>query len=764
MKKGLLATFVLIVLVPLIGMQQIRQPRIEITGLNPSALPTVTVTVNVFDDVGQPVGGLTAADFAVSGPLADRAQVTNVVSYSDVKVPIAVVLAIDVSSSMGGTPLDKAKAAASLLVNALGPDDPVSIVTFSSGARVVQDFTTDRDQLLRTIDNLGYGGETFLFDGALAAVNQAAAADNPRRAVILLSDGAQYDTGGFSHATSDEAVNMAVVQGVPVYTIGLGYGADRHYLQDFSTKTNALFRESPSPAELENIYSEIADLLRTQYEVTLQVDVPEDGTVYDLGLQVTTPGGIATASGRLRAPIPVPIVQLPQIPNVIDSLTDVQVEVLADDPLSGVEVALDGTSQLTLTEAPYDYVVDPEALTPGGHSLTFTATDANGDVGTATLDFVVAALPSHVSFVPALDGQEISAAQTFSLDISGQTAPLMSLLRRDSGAATALNDPYEFTIDPFTQAPGDHTLEARVTNTGGATALISGSYSVPELPIQFDTIIDGLGNNQTLSDSAAVQVNVQSSQAPVTSYRFEVNGQELASQDNTATLQAMDLAPGASTLTVTVENELGQSTSRSTSFTVAALDSIISVSGLQSGDVLEENRSVSVTTESQTAVNNLSATLDGDQIASASSGPLDVTLDVTEMAPGDHSLTVSAHNAAGRSTETTIDFSVSEGPSMTLTAMAPTATPTATETPLNDGTATLMAIRNGTLQAQSVETTATAEFNATADALVLQLTSDAQANAAASQTAESAGPAPTNAEVDSGATSTAEAIKQSTAT
>ena len=57
-----------------------------------------------------------------------------------------------------------------------------------------------------------------------------------------------------------------------------------------------------TPEELEAIFSELANLLRTQYEVILEVDVPLDGTTYDLELEVETDEGVASATGRLRAP------------------------------------------------------------------------------------------------------------------------------------------------------------------------------------------------------------------------------------------------------------------------------------------------------------------------------------------------------------------------------------------------------------------------------------------------------------------------------
>jgi VWFA-related protein len=689
-RKPLLAIVILSLLLSaaLAVTQETQGPRLEITGLNPVNLPTVVVSANVFDEVGQPVGDLTAADFSVVGELADRARVVSVRSFSDQAVPINVVLAIDTSSSMAGMPIELARAAARLFIESIGPNDPVAIVTFSTGARLVQDFTTNRDVLTNTINNLGFGGQTYLFDGALRAVDTAVASDNPRRAVILLSDGAQYDTTGGSTATEQDVLNQAVINGVPVYTIGLGFGADRRYLESLAANTNALFRESPTPAELEAIYSELANLLRTQYEVVLEVDVPLDGATYNLDLSVTTPHGAAQASGRLRAPVPVPFIRLPQLPTIIDSLTEVQAEIVADDPLVSVDIALDGISQLTLTDGPYLYIIDPVALAPGGHTLTITATDDDGDVGTATADFTVAALPSTISIEPPLSG-EIGDVQTFSLEISGQTEPVSVTYTLDGGSPVELSEPYSITIDPFTLAPGSHFAGITVSNAGGVTTSIVNPFSVPELPIVFE--VSGLAAGAEISDRAEVRVEIGSSQSPITSVTFDVSGVPLDSTaPNTAVLEALNLPPGPATLNVTAANELGQTTTASIDFRVAALPPDVRLSGIELGETLYAPRVVEIIAGGQTAITSISAQIDGAALEVTEGEPPTALLDVLALSPGTHILSVNVTNAGGQSALVEVPFTVAQEPFLTQTALVPptespvTATEAATEAALTE--------------------------------------------------------------------------------
>ncbi|HRL13365.1 MAG TPA: VWA domain-containing protein, partial [Aggregatilineales bacterium] len=168
-------TLVLAVLiVPAAIGQDAAAPRIEITGVNATGLPAVTVTANVTDTLGQPVAGLGIDDFALSGALADVGRVVKVESLTDDNLHFSSVLVIDTSSSMAGTPIERAREAAIAYVNALRDDDPVAVITFSNDAVTLRDFTTDKADLVAAISALRFGGETALYDAAVAGVELAA--------------------------------------------------------------------------------------------------------------------------------------------------------------------------------------------------------------------------------------------------------------------------------------------------------------------------------------------------------------------------------------------------------------------------------------------------------------------------------------------------------------------------------------------------------------------------------------------------------------
>jgi len=757
-KRVFLILILLFVLAPvaLLAMQDSPPVRIELTGANTSDFPTVILTANVFDRLGQPILGLSQNNFAITGDLADRATIVSVENITADDLPISVVLAIDTSSSMAGEPFDKAKEAAVSFVNSIGPNDPVAIVAFDSNERLVQDFTTDKDTLLNVINNLTYGGRTALYDGSLLAVQRAADSGNTRRAVVLLSDGAEF--GGVSRAPREAALDEALTRGVPVYTIGLGYGFDRTYLQALAEGTLAQFNESPTPEELLAIYSSLAATLRSQYVITLTVDIPADGATYPLELQVTTDAGTATATADLRAPIPVPIVSLPDLPTTpISEPTDITAQVTADDDIGAAEFLVDGQNAASLTEPPYTLSIDPATLQPGAHQLTFNATDASGDIGTASGDFEVTALPSVVTLA-GLPSGEISEIQTVVLDVTGQTPAVSATYNIDGSDATAVDAaPYSYTIDPTILSPGEHTLNVDVLNEGGVTTTVSQPFSVAALPPVIT--ISGLTDGQELGEETVVVVSAVG-QTPVTSITASLNGTEIANAaapEASFTINPAELSPGAVEFSATAATESGQSASQTFNISIAALPPQVTITGLETGETLEESRTVTVEVISQTAVSDVTFAIDGDEAASQTAAPFSLELNVLDLEPGPHILAVEASNTAGQSASADTAFVISQGPSLTATALVPTSTLPPTDTPTNTPTATRTPNSTATA-AESTQAAAQVE-TATADAQLGEMMTSQAMSAADAQSTRNA-----EATAAAGATENAQATADTRAT
>ncbi|HEY7410294.1 MAG TPA: VWA domain-containing protein, partial [Vicinamibacteria bacterium] len=119
---------------------------------------SVRVPVSVLDKHGEPVLGLRGEDFHVSED--GRAQ--PVTFFSGQRRPLRIALALDVSASMRGK-MDDVADALRHFIDLLEPADEILVITFNDRVEMVQDFTSDREQLSRVLDVLEPGGGTALY-------------------------------------------------------------------------------------------------------------------------------------------------------------------------------------------------------------------------------------------------------------------------------------------------------------------------------------------------------------------------------------------------------------------------------------------------------------------------------------------------------------------------------------------------------------------------------------------------------------------------
>jgi VWFA-related protein len=481
-------------------------PLLEITGVNASALPTAFITTNVFDTLGQPVTGLSSADFTLSGELASVGQIIRVESVSDDNLPISAVLVIDISDSMSGFPLQSAKDAAIAFVNSLGDADSVAIVTFADKVTLAQDYTTDKAQLIAVIDGLQTGGRTALYSAGVLGVETVVNAPSNRRVVVLLSDGSEY--GGASTNAREEALALARQKGASFYTIGLGYGADRTYLEELSNGTNGAFFESPEADQLVGIYTSIAENLRSEYIITVEANVPLDGTAYRFDLQANTPEGASNiASSVLITPVPIPVIKLGNTDiNLADPLTEnVQLWylVMADDRPLTIETTFTTNGITTpieseLFDSNYVVTIRPRDLAPGDYVSTITATDSNGDSATLDTPFIIANIPSEVTLTGIAGGQRFEGMftpddmVTLQADVTYSQTPVTRMVFFLDGqeVAQVTEAPYVVNLPLLDIGNGRKLLEVFVETESGQLTIVAVEFFVDIIPTPTPTFTE----------------------------------------------------------------------------------------------------------------------------------------------------------------------------------------------------------------------------------------------------------------------------------
>jgi VWFA-related protein len=225
----------------------------------------LTMVVTLLDAAGRPIPGVPADAFEMTLD-GGTVPIRDVRFAVDAQTPLGLVLALDISGSMAGERIALARNAATTFLDTLEPSDQVALLTFNQNVATLSEFTSDRAALKRQIAGLNVSGNTALYAATIAAVEKAAAAPLTRKAVVLVSDGENFEPGG--RATREGALDAARRAGVPVYGVGLGAEIDRPYLDDLAQVSRGASAHAPAPADLDRLYRGVSDALRGQYVVT----------------------------------------------------------------------------------------------------------------------------------------------------------------------------------------------------------------------------------------------------------------------------------------------------------------------------------------------------------------------------------------------------------------------------------------------------------------------------------------------------------------
>jgi Ca-activated chloride channel family protein len=145
----------------------------------------VNVVATVTDENGRYVEGLTVDDFIIE----DEGVPQQIVHFTqDRDIPATVGIVIDASGSMERR-IRTALRAVERFIGTLHEDDDVFIMTFSGAVSLIQDITSDREKLSRSLRRVHTVGGTALYDALSAGLDKVVAGRHDKRAVLLITDG-----------------------------------------------------------------------------------------------------------------------------------------------------------------------------------------------------------------------------------------------------------------------------------------------------------------------------------------------------------------------------------------------------------------------------------------------------------------------------------------------------------------------------------------------------------------------------------------------
>lgn len=215
----------------------------------------VEVYATVTDRDGQPVAGLTAADFQV----AEDQRPQEITAFAAGEFPLSVTIALDRSFSMAGPRLALSKQAARSFIASLAPADEVMVLAIGSEVETITAPVPAREAAATRWDAIEAWGTTPLYDAGVQALD-AIQARHGRRALLLISDGVDRD----SQTTATELIAHARRSGVLVYPVAIG-GTRPPVFSELATVTGGRSFFIDDPRRLESQLAILARELRSQY-------------------------------------------------------------------------------------------------------------------------------------------------------------------------------------------------------------------------------------------------------------------------------------------------------------------------------------------------------------------------------------------------------------------------------------------------------------------------------------------------------------------
>jgi len=254
-------------------------PRIR--GKNPAAEETIVdrrtdirvdttlvlVPVAVTDPMSRFVTGLDKENFKV---FEDKIE-QEVSQFSSEDAPMSVGIVFDTSGSMGNK-LQRSREAVKEFMKTANPQDEFFLIRFNDRPEMVSGFTADTEEIQSRLTFTEAKGRTALLDGVYMAMNQMKKARNPRKAILIISDGGDNS----SRYTESEVKNAVREADVQIYAIGIFEPASSRgrtpeemggpgLLTEVTEQTGGRHFAVDNLAELPDVAAKIGIELRNQY-------------------------------------------------------------------------------------------------------------------------------------------------------------------------------------------------------------------------------------------------------------------------------------------------------------------------------------------------------------------------------------------------------------------------------------------------------------------------------------------------------------------
>ncbi len=262
----------------------------------------VTLTLTVTDLYGRYVSALPKTAFTIF----DNNKEQKITFFSDSDAPVSVGIVFDVSGSMSGEKIRKARNALKRFIDTSHPSDEYFLIAFNSRAQLLLDRSRDGEALLRKLTLVQPRQNTALYDAVYLGLERVTRGTHQKRAMNIISDGqdnaSRYNFG--------EVRRMMRESDVVTYAVGILDRGDsssmlgmqgQAFLDELTTVTGGKAFYPTSDVELDEIFERIALELRHQYSIGYTPDdFQPDGKWRKVKVRVKPPRGLSRLTVRSR--------------------------------------------------------------------------------------------------------------------------------------------------------------------------------------------------------------------------------------------------------------------------------------------------------------------------------------------------------------------------------------------------------------------------------------------------------------------------------
>ncbi len=248
----------------------------------------VVLNATVIDGKFLPILGLKQKNFKIFEDGVEQ----KIDFFEAEETPFAAVILIDTSGSMESR-VSLARSAAINFLDGLRTDDMVAIYQFDSSVKQVQDFSQSRD-----IPDAAYDmkarGMTRMYDAINQAVLDLAKRPEKRKAILILSDGEDTNSG----KSADKVLKNAIAASATIFTVDMSSVDDMSnkkkqnvgVLKNFADKSGGRFFTAVGGMGLRDALKSVIQELGSQYTLGYQPsNNAKDGKYRAIQLTVTKP-------------------------------------------------------------------------------------------------------------------------------------------------------------------------------------------------------------------------------------------------------------------------------------------------------------------------------------------------------------------------------------------------------------------------------------------------------------------------------------------